>query len=171
MHFFSPLYAIKPLIAVNIYTTTSNERIIQGMSEFRYESAQNFKNNSKKKSARVSLRSKPQLTGLTENFPLEKIEIHDFFYYRAGRGFRGTCRICRPANLWSSKTVFFKPQSCILKNKHWLLRGSMPLTVPTYRKKFVNGSMLNMHDFVSTVVFDEPINIPKCEMGDACRIL
>ena len=48
----------------------------------------------------------------------------------------------------------------------------MPLTDPTYRKKFFcMNRWLNMHDFVMTGVFDEPIDIPKLPMWDACTIL
>ena len=40
----------------------------------------------------------------------------------------------------------------------------MPRTVPTYRIIFGMDHWLNMHDFVMTGVFDEPMNIPKLVM-------
>ena len=62
-----------------------------------------------------------------------------FIYLSIGLG--------RPANLWSSKTVFFNPKSCtgilltkivLKKTKH----GSMPLIVPTYRNNFCYGALV-----------------------------
>ena len=47
----------------------------------------------------------------------------------------------------------------------------MPLTVPTYRKNCVMDHWLNKHDSVVTGVSNEPMNIPKLPMLDACRIL
>ena len=77
----------------------------------------------------------------------------------------------RPANLWSSKTAFFSVKSCILLTKVVFLKINTDCYadqcllqfLPTGRNFFIDH-WLNMHYFVTTGVFDEPINIPKLPM-------
>ena len=81
--------------------------------------------------------------------------------------------LSRPANLWSSKTVFFNPKSCFLLTKVVFLKKTWTVTrinasYSSYiQEHYFMDHWLNMHDFV----IDEPMNIPKLQMWDACRIL
>ena len=76
----------------------------------------------------------------------------------------------RPANLWSSKTVFFNPKSCILLTRIVFLKintdcyADQCLLQFLYTGRiFFMDHLLNMHDFVTTVVFDEPWTSPNCQ--------